>query len=408
MPSPNRVFNFFLDKWQILTRPTFWVPVLVMTMVGSLAWVYVKNPYGFRSLNDEQSSESEGSLVNLLRLSEDGEFEPGADNNNLLLLQELDRAGLSGFSVPSQAITAPKPSSTAQNSDSDSQDYFRIGASQASNFNAQNSGIFNSNGLFGSNPQTTLGTSVLGLGTSLTSNPLNGFNGAANNGQTASFANPLQDAMERYGLGDGNISPAEQRSAMRSTNRNWPGLPGAQQSLPDSNPLGQNPPVGSLPGQNLLGANGLGQSVPGSNNVPGSNTVQSFGNPVFSQPIVVPNASSVPVPGYNNPAAAARPGAPVTAPGYLNPSSYGVPPAVPTFPAAAPAPSANLGRSPVQSADPVTGQVGGGFQSGQNQNFGNPAAGSQVVTPPPAPFSAPRSVPGRYIGGGQINTFGNP
>ncbi len=38
-------------------------------------------------------------------------------------------------------------------------------------------------------------------------------------------------------------------------------------------------------------------------------------------------------------------------------------------------------------------------------NFNNPQA---EQTPAPLPFSAPRSVPGRYIGGGQINTFSNP
>ncbi|HEY9749155.1 MAG TPA: hypothetical protein V6C63_10785, partial [Allocoleopsis sp.] len=81
----------------------------------------------------------------------------------------------------------------------------------------------------------------------------------------------------------------------------------------------------------------------------------------------------------------------------------GVAPVVPTAPSIAPViPSSNLRSNFRQSS----------FQGNQNNGFNNSGfsdnAGLQPSQLNQQPFSAPRRVPGRNIGGGEINTFSNP
>lgn len=81
----------------------------------------------------------------------------------------------------------------------------------------------------------------------------------------------------------------------------------------------------------------------------------------------------------------------------------GIAPVVPTAPSIAPVvPSSNLNSNFRQSS----------FQGNQNNGFNNSGfsgnAGLQPSQLNQQPFSAPRRVPGRNIGGGEINTFSNP
>ena len=60
----------------------------------------------------------------------------------------------------------------------------------------------------------------------------------------------------------------------------------------------------------------------------------------------------------------------------------------------------------VQTTVPnANGLTGGGLNSPLNSNLSS--SQGQTLQPPPA-FSVPRPIPGRHIGGGQINTFSNP
>lgn len=81
----------------------------------------------------------------------------------------------------------------------------------------------------------------------------------------------------------------------------------------------------------------------------------------------------------------------------------GIAPVVPTAPSIAPVvPSSNLRSNFRQSS----------FQGNQNNGFNNSGfsgnAGLQPSQLNQQPFSVPRRVPGRNIGGGEINTFSNP
>ena len=95
---------------------------------------------------------------------------------------------------------------------------------------------------------------------------------------------------------------------------------------------------------------------------------------------------------------------------YLPPAAYGVPPAIqnsPTVPSATPL---NLNGSAGRRTSQFSNQ-GRNHQfshQGINANLNNQVNQTNQVAQPNQPFSVPRRVPGRYIGGGEINSFSNP
>ena len=105
--------------------------------------------------------------------------------------------------------------------------------------------------------------------------------------------------------------------------------------------------------------------------------------------------------GYN--ASQTTPSAPQNSYTYLSPaqSTVGVPTAVPGAPVQTGLPS-SVGQ---YSTQPY-GQSNGISNSGLNSSQVNSGIQSNQQNPPS--YSTPRPVPGRYIGGGQINTFSNP
>jgi len=397
MRFSNR-FVFALSKFlKIAVQPTFWAPAAVMLMVGgTVTWIYWKNPGGVDG-EDAQAPDPENPLANLLRLTEGNES--ASDTNELLLLQELNRAGVSP--VTSGKIETPQESRQAKN-DSTPTDYFRIGVAQGSRQNQSVSGLSRSSGLFGANQYSAPGSTFLGGGT----NPgLNTFTSIPNT-NTASV-NPLQAAMDRYATDDTTIPAAEARRLDNTAiDRRSAGIRTTDPSASNGTLPGQTDSTGNIPGQNPIGSNAFGQSVPGLQG-------QSLNNPAFPQSGYLPNAPAVSVPTAGaNPATLSRPGVSANSGTYLSPSAYGVPPAIPSLPAAnAPVPATNLGRSALPPNQFGQGQNAGlnqNFVNPGGQNFANPPGTTAVQAVPPPPFSAPRSVPGRYIGGGQINTFGNP
>jgi hypothetical protein len=64
----------------------------------------------------------------------------------------------------------------------------------------------------------------------------------------------------------------------------------------------------------------------------------------------------------------------------------------------------NLGQTQTQFPNQFN-QVN---NSGFNPNVGNVGTQANQLSQPQPNFSVPRQIPGRYIGGGQINTFANP
>lgn len=99
-------------------------------------------------------------------------------------------------------------------------------------------------------------------------------------------------------------------------------------------------------------------------------------------------------------------------------TGYTLPPTLRTStPSASPSSIGNLqpipGQIPLQTAPATPGQP---YNSGQTpyptgQTTAYPSAQPSLAPsfqPMPSPFSVPRAVPGRSIGGGQINTFSNP
>jgi hypothetical protein len=78
-------------------------------------------------------------------------------------------------------------------------------------------------------------------------------------------------------------------------------------------------------------------------------------------------------------------------------SLSGVTPAVPTI-----VPSVPSSAIPLNSGQPIPQGLGA------SPDAFAPRPSTEVIPPNNLPLSAPRPIPGRFIGGGQINTFSNP
>ena len=211
---------------------------------------------------------------------------------------------------------------------------------------------------------------------------------------TASGVSPLQSAIDRSNKTDNS-------SATENSDRTTSPL----KSALDRN-LGEN----STPSQNTnqlkqqdSTSNLSPNTIPGQTTIPVSPNAGSNGYSTFPQS-TYPSSSTVPgTTGYNTP----------TDTNNNPPNSYTYltqPQTVPTAPVPAqanpsltPTTPSNLGQSPFQNSI-----SGNGYNNpGYNSNFSNPGLPASQVQQP-SNFSVPRPVPGRYIGGGQINTFSNP
>ncbi len=212
-------------------------------------------------------------------------------------------------------------------------------------------------------------------------------------------SSPLQSAMDQYlqGQTTSGTSSGNQNSANSDQNSN-------------SGSSGLNPTqfeVNTTPSTSTPTT--VQQQVPQANWVVPRATVPSATTPTYSTPTPSFNPyqtnRSIPQP--------VIPTVPSTVPTVPNPNAgvYGAYPNVnPTsgsgYPYAYPgysAPYPNNSSYPQYQAPQVNPQ---NYQV--NQNPLNPATQQNQLNQLNQPFSAPRPIPGRFIGGGEINTFANP
>lgn len=153
---------------------------------------------------------------------------------------------------------------------------------------------------------------------------------------------------------------------------------------------GQSPYSGTAPGTGWTSAPPVSPLQPatpsnfGQSSLPSSYPGSSLSVPQGVSPLIPAGTSSygqVPTPGLNQGSRSNSSGMPqVTVP--IVPANYG------------------------QSALPGFSQGTGANTPAIPYNYGNTSV--QPVQPTQTPNSVPRPIPGRYIGGGQINTFSNP
>ncbi len=377
--------RYLKARLRTFARPAFWGSAIALAMMVLGVWEYWVHPEWLNSLVDGETEN--GQVDSADNPSDDPNLSQessaiGADIDNLpALMQEFNRgtnqgAGKNG-KEKAQEPTQPeglfeqltRSPATASNTESTAQPQAIAGIPKAPQ-NLNNPFLISTPDLLNTGlnagPQPNTGA-FLGLiptnqqganPTTATSTPNLGFGvpNLTNQNQNALPVSPLQQALN-------------QNSAKQAANASPPANT-SQQTLTNSTSAGQMAP----PPPRAL-TNTTGYSTPPtttSNATQGSSTPNSY--TYLTQPQAQP---------------------PVVAPA--------VPVTPQIAPPVAPITTSNYGQYPSGAASQSSGF---NTNSGFGSNIGN--SGSQPGQLSQPNFTAPRRVPGRYIGGGQINTFSNP
>ena len=402
-PSPPR-FRYLKARLQPLIKFQVWGTAIVLSLVGFSTWAYFTHPEWFAFLQIDQESTPATSTASDANLSDEDKA-IGADIDNLSVLQQdlaagqisikpdtkpSEQQGLFDEFIKNQGNGDPKKSadlSVTNKSPSES--------SIANPFGVKAGNILNNGSNLVSPNSTSEGS--LNLGSPIPASTLN-LPTSLNQNTGALSVSPLQSALDRNA--SGNISTVQNPSATTISP-----LQSSVDRLNNSHLSPQNQ-AADKQGQSTTGLNqtdSTGRLTP-------SQSISPY-NSSTGYPVPVPGqgyTSTSPVSGttgYNVP--------PVSNPNPVNSYTYlnqpqtvpqtvqGVPSAVPINPSL-PTTSSNLGQSPLPGGVPVTG-----YSGSVNSNVGN--TGLQPSQLPSQPnFSVPRPIPGRNIGGGEINSFSNP
>ncbi|MBD2183631.1 hypothetical protein H6S82_09220 [Planktothrix sp. FACHB-1355] len=395
-----------------LTQPIVWVTIAFLSLVGFFTWAYFNHPE-WLALNQEAETPTPSNATADEQTLSDEDKAIGVDIDNLSVLQkeisdseplqltpEEDETELGLFDEfmkqKEAAINAEK------SSDSSATEKLTAQPTTANPFALKSESSSNSSTVVSGNSFTPP-SSNLGVGSAANSADKLNLPTTQKQNATLPSVSPLQSALDRLGNGSKSsiqtpagvsVSPLQsaldrQGTASKSTIQNplqsgldspeassRTGATSPSQASPGN--LGQNPtvnqtltqPTSQLPGQ------GYGQVSP----VPGTTGY-----------------------GYNSPSAGGATSS--NSYTYLNPPQAlpGVPSAVQVNPGLAPATPSNLGQSPFQNTAPANGFSNPGF----NSNLGNSVTQPSQLQQSPN-FSVPRPIPGRHIGGGEINSFSNP
>jgi hypothetical protein len=343
------------------------------------AWEYSTNPKWLSSIRDEVMDANRASLdPDLSR--EDSAI--GADiDSSPALDRDFKRSNES--LIPSFLSQTPNKENSAQPRQSGKSTAPRLplpaGAAQAGGQSVQNpfaayaqdyklpSFDTTSNRAFGMGTPAG-GTSLLAGSTAIPGSTASLFNPVNQTGTAPT--SPLQAAMGRTPAT--NSAGADLSAQVPNNNPLTPSsLPATSGqisggSVSPVSPLAGSRSINALPGSNIPSNPNPYNPYANYNNNYSSSPENAYGNLIRSQPVP------------------------------------GVPSAAPIAPSVAPPGSNPYG----QSALPPNAYPGSGYTNpGFSPSIGTPAA--QPIPPDP-PFTAPRPIPGRYIGGGQINTFSNP
>lgn len=365
----------------ILMQPLFWMPALGVGLVLFFiaAWIYQPD----RTLRfgiGENGETTQGSV----NAEADGRLTPeqwsfAADIDDLdVLLEQIEQTP--GTQTPGSPLNLQNPEVPQLDLPSAFAD---VGAENALNIptlfqtpqaTPANSGFLgvdavNSNG--GGDSSGTLNGSTQSLVNSNVGNSAgNSVNGSLQNSQVM---NPLQQALDRFEAENTAASALPNVGIVQSTVQ-------TPQQFAQPGTLPQTSPV-----QNGLGTNAL---PPATNSVAFPSQVSASTSGVNSGVATPTTIPTIPTAGNQT---STIPTQSATQPGVLP-----VVPAASSF--AIPAGAANStviipGLESIQPAFPIVPQ---------SQQF----LPEQPVQP--APFSAPRQIPGQSVGNGEINTFSNP
>ena len=400
MSAPNRQKSPQLRYWKVklqpLSRPAFWLSGTGLSIVLLLAWQYYSNgesrakflqlvnlaPESGINVTKEQPEEKT-QVIDYASTVEELEATLEVDNS-FLLQRELNPNRRNRRGNQSSQVEVPTPDTdevlsrflpNQVQASSEAQSNQETNSTQDL-LKASGLNIFYDNNLLGSTSSSSQSSN------SLTNPSQSNFN---NNSRPSSLTyssngsserevtiteNPLQQALERLATTQTETpSPQEVEQASENTSE-------SESTTLQANPLvnvtGQVTTTATT--QPLLGT-GTAQDNPN----PTTNNFNSFTYLTQSQ--------------VNNP----------------NPSQPGTTLPTPLYPSAVtPVPVPNSSNNfgyPQQSNAPNSTDVprmitNPGFQ----RNFRSPA----LQPLQPVPSTPPRRIPGRYIGGGQINTFSNP
>jgi hypothetical protein len=337
--------RYFLARFKVLLRPQFLLPLLGIAGILVFAWEFSQRPDWQQALMSREGANPIADEASKEREA------IGADIDSSPLLS-ADFAKAKGDLSAADAVKQKLPDINKLLGKDGKNDPLSLNAIFGSG-NSTNVVAANSPGLLGDQGGLTGGGLASGIdfGTSR-SNPLLarfGFGDRTSN----QGANPLNSALDRSNPLKTRVNPdapfaVQPREASP-----------AVQPSPSPLPLAGNAPLNpTLPSDTSLPTAGTGVYNPSYPTAqPSVNSYTGLGN--------VPDTVSVP--GFN-------PNAGVAAPAPLN-TNLGVP----VSPGSTPLP-------PGTASAPIV----------------------QPEVPQELPFTTPRSIPGRPIGGGEINTFSNP
>jgi hypothetical protein len=349
--------RYLKARLSILKRPTFWAATSGLILSVFLVGEYLSNPQQYTGSDDPEAATIPPNQAPLGNLPP--QTTPASNSEIYETLPELSN-------VPTQTSSDPR---SASGDRSPLLQEFLLGRSAASE--KAKPGRPSSTSLFstptGTRRDRPAETKLPSLYPPAPSPSPFASSTERNASTTSTPTNPLQSALDRY-------SPTRSQP-QASPNR----------SFSSSNSFGNSAGFGAADAatQNPDNANPLSQPE-----VPRALPSQ-FSSPQFSSPYTPQLSPSPGTTGYTLPPTLRTPtsSAPASGiqpiPGQITPS---VAPAV-----------------PVQSQPSYSGQID------YSDSLPLPTSSTQSAPPSPtSPYSVPRPVPGRSIGGGQINTFSNP
>jgi hypothetical protein len=370
----SKRFRYWMARLRPIATPQAWMPLVGAGMVGSFMWVAYQSPESLSFIGgDKGASESEASSI-------------GADIDSVsVLMQELDDRKNDNLEDPNAVLpNAVLPNAVVQTK-GNKLSPIALKTSPATQTDAAKDG--SSGASFAQLVRFTPEGNAVNSGQN--SSPNSGPNSNPNSSPTALAqnalftrsdaprSNPLAQAIDRL-----TGQPSGQGFYNSGLNH---GFNSGFNSSPES---GIN--QGSVP----IEGTGFVSNAPAWTGIPTGGTTGL----TTATPPIVPQPS-----GYGNPNAANYSNNAYT---YLTgmPSGYssantGV--ATPIAPVGISNPNAGINSAGINSAGLNSGVVTPLPMPGSN-------ASETMSLPSEQPFSAPRPIPGRMIGGGNINTFSNP
>ncbi len=388
------------EELRFLLQPQIWGSISVLTVVGIFFWQFSEHPEWF-SLDQESTINNSSSGTQLT--PEEKSIAADIDsskvlldelNSNNSLIAPLNTTISLGTDLLKQAQDSAKKSEPASGSNPILESLLsgsRLGTQPPVQENSSTSSN-RLNSVSGNTPTPINSNHNLDL------KGLESPSAETANSPTATTAlqQAMQNSLQRQETGNSDLAVSSTTSRETATNSE---IQGSTPLIPSSNPLTNpnsalNPLSGTTVGLTpFTGTSTItGQTTQPSWSVPRSNTNPAVGT--VTLPVQNPYQTNLTLPPVVPTVPTVTPGT-VHNPGYSNLNSYPINNTVPFYSV-----TPNTGSySTVQPLQPNTymtpNNMNPNLQRGQiNQNQPN--------------FSVPNRVPGRYIGGGEINTFANP